>query len=207
MGARTHTRDRMIDAAKAGFRAHGMVATGFTEVLASSGAARGAIYHHFPGGKDELAAAVVASTANNVEAAIRMLFAASASPVEALADAIDLVATAVEQRQGFGCAIAPAVLEASGNRAILNVAEDAFTRWQTAVREGFEAAADNYAVNEPDSSDIAVLVVASLEGALILSRAAGSSLPVRQVGRALGALLDPAVRRTDRPRRTRQGDE
>ena len=125
----------MIDAAKAGFRAHGSVATGLTEVLASSGAARGAIYHHFPGGKEELAAAVVVSTADNVEAAIRMLFATSTSPVEALAGAIDLVATAVEQRQGFGCAIAPAVLEASGSRAILDAADDAFTRWQTAIRD------------------------------------------------------------------------
>lgn len=189
----------MVDAAKAGFRAHGMVATGFTEVLAASGAARGAIYHHFPGGKDELAVAVVASTADNVEAAIRMLFASSTSPVQALAAAIDLVAAAVEQREGFGCAIAPAVLEASGRRTILGAADDAFTRWQRAIREGFESFDD--ALADPDA--VASLVVASLEGALILSRAAGTSEPVRRVGLALMSLLAPPApvarpgRRTD----------
>lgn len=187
----------MVDAAKSGFRSHGMVATGFTEVLAASGAARGAIYHHFPGGKDELAVAVVASTADNVEAAIRMLFANSTSPGQALAAAIDLVAVAVEQRDGFGCAIAPAVLEASGRRAILDAADDAFTRWQRAIREGFESFGHP---SDVDLDAVASLVIASLEGALILSRAAGTSEPVRRVGSALTALLTPSrpVARTGR---------
>ena len=35
-------------------RRNGLAGTSFTEVLADSGAARGAIYHHFPGGKSEL---------------------------------------------------------------------------------------------------------------------------------------------------------
>lgn len=179
----------MIDAAKSGFRTHGMVATGFTEVLAASGAARGAIYHHFPGGKDELAAAVVASTADNVEVAIRTLFGTSASLRDALVTAIDLVAAAVDHRESFGCAIAPAVLEASGSQAILDGADDAFTRWQRAFREGFEAFDDEASFDGPDA--VAALVVASLEGALILSRAAGSSEPVRRVGRALTTLLAP----------------
>lgn len=172
----------MIDAAKAGFRAKGMVATGFTEVLEASGAARGAIYHHFPGGKQELAAAVVTSTGDNIEAAIRALFAGSPSPVDALTAAVELVAAAVDQREGFGCAIAPAVLEASGSTAVLQAADDAFDRWQSAIRDGLGHGRD-------DASDLATLVVASIEGALVLSRAHGSSEPVRRVGRALATLV------------------
>lgn len=175
----------MIDAAKAGFRANGMVATGFTEVLEASGAARGAIYHHFPGGKEELAAAVVASTGDNIEAAIRALFASSPSAAGALATAVELVAAAVEQREGFGCAIAPAVLEAGGSTTVLAVADDAFTRWQAAISDGLSGDRD-----DAEATDLAALVVASIEGALVLSRAAGSSEPLLRVGRALGALLD-----------------
>ena len=100
------------------------------------------------------------------------------------------VSAAVEQREGFGCAIAPAVLEASGSSAILDPADDAFTRCQRAIEEGFEAADAPPTVTQPDASAIAALVVASLEGALIMSRAAKSSLPVRRVGEALTALLD-----------------
>jgi len=177
----------MIDAAEAGFRANGMVATGFTEVLEASGAARGAIYHHFPGGKEELAAAVVTSTGDNIEAAIRVLFASSPSPAHAIATAVELVASAVEQREAFGCAIAPAVLEASGSTAVLQAADDAFGRWQAAIRDGLGR--DLGDRNGADGSDVAALVVAAIEGALVLSRAAGSNEPVLRVGRVLGALL------------------
>jgi len=177
----------MIDAAKAGFRANGMVATGFTEVLEATGAARGAIYHHFPGGKEELATAVVTSTGDNVEAAIRTLFIGN--PADAIANAVHLVASAVEHRDGFGCAIAPAVLEANGSRTILRAADDAFARWQSAIRDGLGSdLGDRIGA---DTSDIAALVVAAIEGALVLSRAAGSNEPLRRVGRALVAVVDP----------------
>lgn len=184
MGARSDTRARMIQAAKVGFRSNGMVATGFTEVLEQAGAARGAIYHHFPGGKEELAAAVVRSTGGNVEHAIRQLFAAGPSPAAALAAAVELVATAVDTQPGFGCAAAPAVLEAAGSAAILGAGDEAFTRWQAAIADGVRG----HVAADPD--DVAALVVAAIEGALVLSRAAGSAEPVRRVGRVLVALLD-----------------
>src|SRR5579862_3832865 len=37
----------------------GLQGTSFSEVLAASGAPRGSLYHHFPGGKDELILAAV----------------------------------------------------------------------------------------------------------------------------------------------------
>ncbi|WP_203217549.1 helix-turn-helix domain-containing protein [Nocardia arthritidis] len=36
------------------FREHGYSGTGFRDVIAHSGAPRGSIYHHFPGGKAQL---------------------------------------------------------------------------------------------------------------------------------------------------------
>jgi AcrR family transcriptional regulator len=180
----------MIDAAKAGFRTNGMVATGFTEVIANSGAARGAIYHHFPGGKEELAAAVVGSTADNVEGALHLLFSGNESPIDALIAGVDLLADAFDERLGFGCAIAPAVLEAAGSTTIVDAAAAAFDRWQRVIREAL-AAAPAHSVRQPSSGDAASLIVASLEGALILSRAARSSQPIRAVGHAVAALLRP----------------
>ncbi|MDQ4212575.1 TetR/AcrR family transcriptional regulator [Microbacterium capsulatum] len=52
-------RAAMIDAAIRILAEDGYQATSFTEVLARSGAPRGSIYHHFPGGKDELIAAAL----------------------------------------------------------------------------------------------------------------------------------------------------
>jgi AcrR family transcriptional regulator len=40
----------------------------FTEVLENSGAARGAIYHHFPGGKAQIVAEAAARNGHHVRA-------------------------------------------------------------------------------------------------------------------------------------------
>src|SRR3954447_19658550 len=52
---RTDSRERMIASAAQLFRRRGIEGTSFSDVLAHSGAPRGSIYHHFPGGKAQLA--------------------------------------------------------------------------------------------------------------------------------------------------------
>src|SRR5215212_7637164 len=49
------SRRRMIRSAALLFRRKGVDGTAFSDVIAHSGAPRGSIYHHFPGGKAELA--------------------------------------------------------------------------------------------------------------------------------------------------------
>src|SRR5437764_8174851 len=53
-GGRANARKRMIRSAALLMREVGVDATSFSEVLAHSGAPRGSIYHHFPGGKSQL---------------------------------------------------------------------------------------------------------------------------------------------------------
>src|ERR1700677_5000056 len=47
-------RQRMIERTAVLLASKGLQRTSFTEVLEASGAPRGSLYHHFPGGKDEL---------------------------------------------------------------------------------------------------------------------------------------------------------
>ena len=49
----------MIRSAALLFRENGYSGTGFRDVIAHSGAPRGSIYHHFPDGKEQLAADTV----------------------------------------------------------------------------------------------------------------------------------------------------
>ncbi|WP_455577963.1 TetR/AcrR family transcriptional regulator [Actinomadura luteofluorescens] len=51
----TDSRERMVRSAAYLFRERGYSGTGFRDVIAHSGAPRGSIYHHFPGGKAQLA--------------------------------------------------------------------------------------------------------------------------------------------------------
>src|SRR5688572_33420325 len=49
------SRQRMLESAAILFRERGVHGTSFSDVLAHSAAPRGSIYHHFPGGKAQLA--------------------------------------------------------------------------------------------------------------------------------------------------------
>src|SRR5260221_10126668 len=51
---RTDIRTKMIEGALRRLAVNGVEGTSFAEVLAATGAPRGSIYHHFPGGKTEL---------------------------------------------------------------------------------------------------------------------------------------------------------
>jgi TetR/AcrR family transcriptional repressor of lmrAB and yxaGH operons len=53
------TRERLIRAAVFLFQNHGYHGTGVTAILARARAPKGSLYHHFPGGKDELAIAAL----------------------------------------------------------------------------------------------------------------------------------------------------
>jgi TetR/AcrR family transcriptional repressor of lmrAB and yxaGH operons len=58
----------------------GVAGMSFTEVLDSSGAARGAIYHHFPGGKAQLVTEAAARNGQDVRAHLATLPADSPKP-------------------------------------------------------------------------------------------------------------------------------
>lgn len=184
--ARDGTKERMIEAAKAGFRSHGVTATGFTEIVARAGAARGAIYHHFPGGKAELVRDVVASTAADVGELIDAVFDDADSSGEAVAVMLELCARAVESHGGdFGCPVTPSVLEAAQDTSILDAGQQAFAHWEERLAAGFGGVGQEPGVAAAN----ATLVVASIEGALVLARAERSAEPIRRVAAALQVLF------------------
>ena len=176
----------MIDAAKSSFRTRGVTATGFTQVLQEAGAARGAIYHHFPGGKAELTRSVMSSTGDNVARLIEQLLDEAATPADAVLAMFDICIAESSRRSGdFGCPVTPAVLEADGDQKTLAVGNQVFERWQAELCAGFESAGEE----AEDAAALAALTIASLEGALVLSRAARSPEPLRRARRALRGVL------------------
>src|SRR6266436_3075441 len=67
----SNSRATMIRSAAALFGSRGLSGTSFSDVLADSGAPRGSIYHHFPGGKKPLAADAIGWTLAQVLAYLR----------------------------------------------------------------------------------------------------------------------------------------
>jgi AcrR family transcriptional regulator len=61
----TTTRERILDAGAELFRRQGYAGTGLKQLVARAEAPFGSLYHHFPGGKDELTAEVIRRSAGH----------------------------------------------------------------------------------------------------------------------------------------------
>jgi len=176
---RTDTRRRLLRAADDLFRRRGIGSVGIAEVCRTAGVTKGVFTHHFPGGKDELVGAVVARNGALVRTALERS-ADRARPAPELVEGL-FRGYARAMRAGgvdYGCPVAAGVVDASARSpATRRAAGDAFASWCRTL-----------AARCPD--DVAELAVASLEGAILLARAADDPALVTRVGRTLGGLLD-----------------
>ncbi|CAO5238695.1 TetR/AcrR family transcriptional regulator [Frankia sp. AgKG'84/4] len=181
------TRSRMVDAAIRGLQRHGAAGMSFTDVLQDSGAARGAIYHHFPGGKTQLVAEAAARNGEEVRAALATLPAGDPrTVVTAFLDAIRPVLAA--STAGGGCAVAAITVGAgepgSGETDLRRAAAGIFASWGQILAERLES--PDLAPTE--AGELATTLIMLLEGAHVLCRAAGDLEPFEQAARTAVAL-------------------
>jgi TetR/AcrR family transcriptional repressor of lmrAB and yxaGH operons len=178
------TRARMVEAAIGALQCDGVAGMSFTDVLAASGAARGAIYHHFPGGKTQLVAE--AATLNGQQ--IRDYFAAlpAGSPLAVVRGFVAAIRPAVAASAGgSGCAVAAVTVgQEAGHDALRQAAGAAFTSWVQALAGRLATAG----VAPDEATDFAAMLIAVLEGAHVLCRGAGSLEPFEQAARTVAAL-------------------
>ena len=167
-------------------RRQGYAATGLNEIVARSGAPKGSLYFHFPGGKEELAAAAMARAGDQLRQAIEAILASSDDLGEGLGRLVDALAAALEASDyADGCPIATVTLEAANrSEAVRAAAADAFDAWLSAL----EARMTEAGMDRPAASRRATLVLACIEGALILARARRELAPLRAVREELVAL-------------------
>jgi TetR/AcrR family transcriptional repressor of lmrAB and yxaGH operons len=187
----TPTRERMITATIEALRHRGVAGMSFSEVLARSGAARGAIYHHFPGGKAELVETAGIRFAADVRAQLDAL--PSGSQREVVESFLDAVRPAIAgAAAGGGCPVAAiAVGDGAGNG---DVAAAAIGGWIAVLAERLQATG----LERGAAADLATALITLLEGAQILCRAAGSTEPFDAVRRvALGLVQAERPARSD----------
>ncbi|NMH79101.1 TetR/AcrR family transcriptional regulator [Pseudonocardia xinjiangensis] len=186
MPDRSTTRQRVIRTAADLFRVQGYHATGLTQVLTEGGLPKGSLYFHFPGGKEQLAVESVQLAGAEFGAALAATLASTPDPAEALERAVaalgeHLAATGYRE----GCPVATVALDtAAHNDAVRTACADVYGSWQSLVADHLRAAG----VTEPD--DLATVVLAAVEGALLLARTRRDVAPLRAVGSRLRVLLD-----------------
>jgi TetR/AcrR family transcriptional regulator, lmrAB and yxaGH operons repressor len=158
-------RDRMVAGAVKLLAQRGLQATSFSSVLAETTAPRGSIYHHFPGGKEELVTAAIEAARAHALHLIDQDRGASATEVtqsflaawRALLTYTDFAA---------GCALVAVTVAAETDELRLRTAE-AFRAWQEKLAGALQAGGLDAATAAPT----ATLLLAAAEGAVVICRA------------------------------------
>ena len=181
----SETRTRMIEAAVDSLRHRGVSGMSFTEVLERSGAARGAIYHHFPGGKNQLVAEAAARNAQDVRGILSRLPAAS--PRDVVEAFLAMIRPVLEQStRGSGCAVAAVTVGTdTADDSLREIAADAFTAWRRELTGKLTTAG----MATEQASGLAATLITVLEGAHVLCRATGDLEPFEQTAKTMLSLV------------------
>jgi AcrR family transcriptional regulator len=172
------TRDRILYATAELFRRQGYHGTGLKQVVAAADAPFGSLYHHYPGGKTELGERVIETGGAFFQALVTAVYDAESSTEESVravfsGAAETLAATDYED----ACPIATVALEVASTDERLRLATAAvFERWTAALTERLGDRAK------------ALAVIAALEGAFVLCRAARDTEAMHAAGE-MAALL------------------
>lgn len=160
-------------------RRKGYFNTSLVEVVEEGRLPRGSIYHHFPGGKPELAAEAIEHAAAEVANDMFHVAARASSAAEAIAIYVGILAERLE-RSGFadGCWYATTAMEVAGSVPTIAEALDReFSRWQSTLARGFVA----WGVHESRAEPCAALVIAAVEGGLLRARLARDAEHLRSI--------------------------
>jgi AcrR family transcriptional regulator len=187
--ARRDGRDRLLNGARRLLAEKGYAGMELRDVAARGKAPRGSIYHHFPGGKSQLAVEAAELEGREIRAALESSLA-ELGLAETLSTFGEMFRRRVKDKpEHLGCPVAAAALARPEDPALAAAATAAFQSWEAPIA----AALRGEGVTEAEAQAFAGLVVSTIEGALIRARAAAAQAPldsaVAGLHRALEALL------------------
>ena len=185
------TKDRIVDVTAELFRQYGYTGTGLKQIVANANAPFGSLYHFFPGGKEQLGTEVIRRSGQMYYELFETIAGAAADPVAGVRDFFAGAAEVLRETDyADACPIATVALEVASTSEPLRVATaEVFESWITGVGAHFAAAG----IPTDVARELAVLIIAMLEGAFILSRAMKDTTPVEVAGSAAAAAVDAAL--------------
>lgn len=187
----TPTRQRIVEAGAELLRVKGYTGTGVKEIVAAAEAPFGSLYHHFPGGKEQLGEAVIRHSgrlygelgpqvfgaAPDVVTGVRMFFAGAAEHLE-------------DTGWADACPIATVALEvASTSEPLRQATSEVFTSWIDGLTITFARAG----LPEARARELAIAMLCGLEGAFIFARSLRTTEPLTIAGEVAAQALQDAL--------------
>ncbi|MFJ9342419.1 TetR/AcrR family transcriptional regulator [Streptomyces sp. NPDC101733] len=181
------TRERLVGTASRLMQHGGYENTPVKQLVREAGATLGSLYHFFPGGKRELAVAAIHFGDEEFAGMLRAGLDAHPDPAEALRALARLLADALADSDWRdGCPVTATALETVGRLPeIQEACARAFAHWQEVVAAKLLASG----IGEEDARDLAVTIVAALEGAETTAQLTSSRTPLLLAGHHLARLV------------------
>ncbi|AZM54420.1 TetR/AcrR family transcriptional regulator [Streptomyces sp. WAC 01529] len=195
--ANPSTRDRIVVVAARLIQRQGYVGTGIKQIAKEADATLGSVYHFFPGGKEAVAVAALAYSAEEFAEMLREGLegagagAGDGGPGAAIERCAGELAVALRESGWIdGCPVTAAALETLGTDSeIQRVCAEALRGWERIVEERLAAAG----LAPGDARELATTVISTLEGAEVTAQVSRSEEPLRAAGRQLARLVGTYV--------------
>ncbi len=175
------TRERLIDAAYRLASVKGFDRVSTAEILEEAGVRRGSLYYFFPG-KDALGLAVLERVRADFMALLDQTLDAGGAPEIAL-DRFFKAALRKHRETGFvgGCLWGNTALEMSDtNPVFAKVVSDVFDEWIARLTKVMRAGqATGGFRGDRNPADLARMIVATVEGGIMMSRLCKASSPMK----------------------------
>jgi len=184
-------REDMLSAAIELFRSRGYDGVGVAELLQKSGAPRGSLYFHFPGGKEQIGAEVVERVGLTVAGRFRDLAMSDVDMHTFIERVFKTTARECKERDyKASCPMAAIAAGVSSDNPKLQAAiREAFASWEREIA----TAAEMRGMTTKNADAFASSFLSAMEGAFVVSKAQGNSTAHINACRAMQALAAALV--------------
>ncbi|MFD4785337.1 TetR/AcrR family transcriptional regulator [Rhodococcus qingshengii] len=189
MAARGVTRKKMLEGAITVLQERGAAGLTIDAVLDRSESPRGSVYHHFPGGRNQILEESLLRSGRVITDMVTT--SAQGRPIEALQAIVNFWAKALQDANfETGCPlVAVAVSGTADDHALFPEIADVIDQWRGALTKSLISAG----TNELRAVRISTLVISSIEGAIILCRIQHSTAPLYDTANELERAIAAAM--------------
>jgi len=156
------------------FRRSGYDGASMADLSAATGLSKASLYHHFPGGKAEMAAMVMAEEGKRLQKLVLSPLANQENPVDALKNSLEGVA--LFYSGDVPQCLMNSILLGSGEAIFRKEISAALSAWTSAL----VAASDAAGSDGTEASAWAAYALERIQGALIICRVTANRSPLEQ---------------------------
>jgi len=176
---RSNSRDRILASARTLLRRQGYHGTGLAQIIVHSGAPRGSVYFLFPGGKEQVAVEAVNAWTVELTGLIRSARAEEPTAVDWVERMARHFAKELSD-SGFteGFPVTTVTLDSvPASEALTRACREAYDAFLRELTDGLTG----YGTSQERARGLAKLLLASIEGAVVLCRAYQSTEPLEEL--------------------------